>query len=47
MSYKEATFEELGKMLEPSISRAGVNHRFKKIHEIAESIREDIKEGKL
>ena len=39
LSYKEATFEELGKMLEPNLSRAGVNHRFKKIHEIAEEIR--------
>ncbi len=39
LSYKEATFEELGNMIEPHISRAGVSHRFKKIHEIAEELR--------
>jgi len=39
MAYKEATFEELGKMLEPNLSRAGVSHRFKRLHEIAEEIR--------
>ena len=39
LSYKEATLDELGKMLEPNISRAGVSHRFKKLHEIAEDIR--------
>ena len=41
MSYKEATFEELGRMLTPNLSRAGVSHRFKKIHEIAEEIRKN------
>jgi len=41
LSYKEASFEELGKMLEPNLSRAGVSHRFKKIHEIADSLREN------
>jgi DNA-binding protein WhiA len=41
MSYKEATFEELGNMLTPTLSRAGVSHRFKKIHEIAEEIRSE------
>ena len=39
LAYKEATLDELGKMVEPNISRAGVSHRFKKIHEIAEEIR--------
>ncbi len=39
LSYREATFDELGKMLEPSLSRAGVCHRFKKIKEIADSLR--------
>ncbi len=32
-----------GKMLEPNLSRAGVSHRFKKIHEIAEDIRKENK----
>ena len=39
MSYKDATLEELGNMLEPKLSRAGVSHRFKKIKEIANELR--------
>lgn len=39
LSYKEATLEELGNMLEPKLSRAGVSHRFKKIKEIADGFR--------
>ena len=41
LNYKEATLEEIGNMLNPPISRAGVNHRFKKIHEIAEALRNE------
>ncbi len=41
MSYREATFEELGNMLSPKLSRAGVSHRFKKLHKIAEDIRKN------
>ena len=41
LNYKEATWEEIGNMLNPPISRAGVNHRFKKIHEIAEALRNE------
>ena len=40
LSYKEATLEELGNMLEPKLSRAGVSHRFKKIKQIADELRE-------
>ncbi len=39
LMYKEATFDEIGKMLEPNLSRAGVSHRFKKLHEYAEELR--------
>lgn len=39
LSYKEATLEELGNMLEPKLSRAGVSHRFKKIKQIADELR--------
>lgn len=39
LAYREATLEELGKMLEPNLSRAGVSHRFKKIREIANELR--------
>ncbi|MBR3281441.1 MAG: hypothetical protein IKI57_06390 [Clostridia bacterium] len=34
--------KNFGRMLEPNLSRAGVSHRFKKIHEIAEEIRSQI-----
>ena len=39
LAYREATLEELGNMLEPKLSRAGVSHRFKKIKEIANELR--------
>ena len=35
MKYPMAGLEEIGNMLEPKLSKAGVSHRFKKIHEIA------------
>lgn len=38
-AYREATLEELGNMLEPKLSRAGVSHRFKKIRAIADELR--------
>jgi len=41
LSYKEATLEEIGNMLEPKLSRAGVSHRFKSIHKIAEDIKKE------
>lgn len=41
VSYKEATLEELGNMLDPKLSRAGVSHRFKRLHQIAEDIRKN------
>lgn len=36
---RELSLREIGELLEPKISRSGVNHRFKKIAEIAESLR--------
>ena len=47
LAYKDATFDEIGKMLTPNLSRAGVSHRFKKIHEIAEELREIEKRERL
>ena len=32
-------FEELGEMLDPPVGKSGVNHRLRKISEIAESLR--------
>ncbi|HIZ56340.1 MAG TPA: DNA-binding protein WhiA, partial [Firmicutes bacterium] len=35
----DASLRELCESTEPVISRSGMNHRFKKIHEVAEQIR--------
>ena len=35
---KDLSLEELGKKLTPTLSKSGVNHRFKKILDIAEKI---------
>lgn len=39
MKYPMAGLGEIGDMLEPKLSKAGVSHRFKKLNEIAEEIR--------
>ena len=39
MKHPEASLAEIGDMLEPKMSRSGVNHRLKKIHELAEKLR--------
>ena len=39
MNHPEASLAEIGEMLEPKMSRSGVNHRLKKIHELAEKLR--------
>lgn len=39
----ESSLVELGKLLETPIGKSGVNHRLKKIHEIAEELREENK----
>ena len=37
----DANLSELGKMLNPPVSKSGVNHRLRKISSIADSLRED------
>ena len=39
LNYPMAGLGEIGDMLDPKLSKAGVSHRFKKINEIAEEIR--------
>lgn len=39
MEYPETPLKELGEMLEPPVGKSGVNHRFRKINEIAEMLR--------
>jgi DNA-binding protein WhiA len=39
LNYKEASLKELGQMLNPPIGKSGVNHRLRKIEEIAEKLK--------
>lgn len=39
---KEATFSEIGAMLKKPLGKSGINHRFKKISELADKIRGDV-----
>ncbi|MBR6642615.1 MAG: DNA-binding protein WhiA [Lachnospiraceae bacterium] len=38
-TYPEASLKELGEMLSPPVGKSGVNHRLKKLSEIAENLR--------
>lgn len=46
LEYSEASLKELGEMLQPKLGKSGVNHRLRKLDEIADEIRENI-EGKM
>ncbi|NMB28168.1 MAG: DNA-binding protein WhiA, partial [Tissierellia bacterium] len=39
LKYREASLKELGKMLEPPVGKSGVNHRLRRIDEIAEDLK--------
>ena len=41
LQYPEASLKELGLLMTPPVSRSGVNHRLKKISNIAEQLRKD------
>lgn len=41
LEHSEASLQELGEMLNPPVGKSGVNHRMKKIEEIAEKIRKN------
>lgn len=45
MDYPDASLRELGQMLEPPVGKSGVNHRLRKLAEIADSLREEMGEG--
>ncbi len=40
LQYPEATLKELGMMLNPQVGKSGVNHRLRKLSEIADELRE-------
>lgn len=46
LEYPEATLKELGELLDPPLGKSGVNHRLKKLSELAEDMRSH-KEEKL
>lgn len=39
LKYKDASLKELGEMINPTIGKSGVNHRLRKLDQIAESLR--------
>ena len=39
LEYPEATLKELGEFMEPPLGKSGVNHRLKKLSELAEDLR--------
>jgi len=39
LDYKEASLKELGQMLTPNVGKSGVNHRLRKIEQIAEKLK--------
>jgi DNA-binding protein WhiA len=41
LEYPEISLKELGGKMSPPIGKSGVNHRLRKIHEIAERIKEE------
>ena len=46
LEYPEATLKELGELMDPPLGKSGVNHRLKKLGELAEDLRSH-KEEKL
>ena len=44
LQYPEATLKELGMMLNPQVGKSGVNHRLRKLSEIAEELRNNKEE---
>ena len=39
----DASLVELGKMIEPQLTKSGVNHRLRKLSSIADSLREQVR----
>ena len=45
MRYPEATLKELGDLLDPPVGKSGVNHRLRRLKEIADRLRQDKEQG--
>ena len=39
LKHRDASLKDLGTMLDPQVGKSGVNHRFRKIEEIADNLR--------
>jgi DNA-binding protein WhiA len=46
LDYPDATLKELGDLLDPPVGKSGVNHRLRKLKELADRLREENKEQK-
>lgn len=44
LEYPDATLKELGDLLDPPVGKSGVNHRFRRLKEIADRLKEENKE---
>lgn len=47
LEYPEATLKELGEYMDPPLGKSGVNHRLKKLSELAEDLRSHKEEKRL
>lgn len=45
LEYPDAPLKELGEQLEPPVGKSGVNHRLRKLSELAEKVQDSIQEG--
>ena len=45
LKYPEATLKELGELMDPPIGKSGVNHRLKKLSQLAEDLKNHREEG--
>ena len=44
LSHPDATLKELGELLSPPVGKSGVNHRLRKLSEMAEKVRQNKEE---
>ena len=44
LEYKESSLKELGEMMSPVVGKSGVNHRLRKLDQIAENLKDRRKE---
>ncbi len=47
LEYSEASLKELGEMLHPRLGKSGVNHRLRKLDEIADQLRENLERNSV